>query len=205
MIDSDAAIAAAYDARAVEYIEIAGSIDQMEAADRGLIDQWREATPGRLLDAGCGPGQWSEFLHNSNRDVIGLDLSDEFLAAARSRYPHLRFDHGSLRDLPYEDASFGGILAWYSLIHTPPEEIPAILHEFGRVLIPGGSLLIGFFDGQPRESFSHAIAPAHFWSADSLEELLANAGFTLTATDHRPRTPDEVSQRAHGAVTSIKR
>ncbi|WP_426181584.1 class I SAM-dependent methyltransferase [Microbacterium sp. TWP3-1-2b2] len=140
----DAAIAAAYDARAAEYIEIAGSIDQMDAADRSLIGQWRDSTPGNLLDAGCGPGLWTVFLHDGHREeghreeghreVAGLDISAEFLVSARRRLPHLRFEQGSFRALPFDDASLGGILAWYSLIHTPPEEVPVILTEFARVL-----------------------------------------------------------------------
>lgn len=202
---TDAAIAAAYDSRAAEYIEVAGNIEQMDAADRALIEKWRDSTPGRLLDAGCGPGLWTEVLHDGHRAVAGIDVSEKFLTEARSRHPHLRFDHGSFRNLPYDDASFGGILAWYSLIHTPPEDLPAILKEFARILTPGGSLLIGYFDGPPRTPFAHAVAPAYFWSADALDALLREAGFTVTATEHRARTRNEVSQRAHGAVIASLR
>lgn len=201
----DATIAAAYDARAAEYIEVAGSIEQMDAADRSLIARWRDATSGTLLDAGCGPGLWTQFLHNGDRDVSGLDLSEQFVATARERHPHLRFDQGSFRSLPHESASLGGILAWYSLIHTSPGDLPAVLAEFARVLVPGGSLLIGFFDGTAREPFAHAVTRAYFWSADALEYLLSAAGFTVAATDHRPRTSTEVSKRAHAALTAIKR
>lgn len=201
----DASLADAYDARAAEYIDVAGDIGQMDAADRALIAQWRDATVGPLLDAGCGPGQWTAFLHDGDRDVHGLDLSEQFLATARERYPQLTFHHGSFRALPCEDASLGGILAWYSLIHTPPEDIPAVLAEFARVLAPGGSLLIGYFDGPPGECFSHAVAPAFFWSPRSLEPLLDAAGFTTTSQERRDRSAGEVSARPHGAVTATRR
>lgn len=202
---SDADIATAYDARAAEYIEIAGSIEQMDAADRALIAEWRDATEGPLLDAGCGPGLWTDFLHDGGRDVLGVDIAEAFLASARSAYPNLTFRSASFRELPVADASLGGILAWYSLIHTSPADVPVVLAEFARALVPGGSLLIGFFDGPAREPFPHAITRAYFWSADALEYLLAAAGFTVAATDHRPRTPTEVSKRAHAAITAIKR
>lgn len=202
---TDATIAAAYDSRAAEYVEVAGSIGQMDAADRALIEKWRDCAPGRLLDAGCGPGLWTDVLHDGHRDVAGIDLSAHFLAEARSRHPHLRFDHGSFCNLPYEGASLGGILAWYSLIHTPPEDIAAVLAEFARVLAPRGSLLIGYFDGAPREPFAHAITEAYFWSADALSELLTDTGFAITATEHRSRAPGEVSKRTHGAITAIRR
>ncbi|MGM7699553.1 class I SAM-dependent methyltransferase [Microbacterium sp. A84] len=204
-MSSDASIAAAYDARAAEYIEIAGDISQMDVRDSALIAAWRDATPGPLLDAGCGPGLWTEFLHDGRRDVRGLDMSEEFLTAARRRHPHLDFRKGSMRTLPFEDASLGGILAWYSLIHTAPNDVSVILSEFTRVLAPGGSLLIGYFDGAPREPFSHAVAPAYFWSADALTELLVEDGFTVTQAEIRSREPGEVSRRAHGSVTAHRR
>lgn len=201
---TDDVIAAAYDARAAEYIEIAGSIAQMDAADRELIRVWRDQSSGRMLDAGCGPGLWTEFLHDGHRDVVGVDISSQFLAAARSSSPLLEFVLATLRDLPFEDASFGGILAWYALIHIPPADIPAILAELARVLEPGGSLLIGYFDGPPREQFSHAVTPAYFWSAEALSELLTDTGFIITATERRTRESGEVSTRPHGAVTAIR-
>jgi ubiquinone/menaquinone biosynthesis C-methylase UbiE len=199
---TDDAIAAAYDARAAEYIELAGSIAQMDPADRNLIGAWRDESAGRMLDAGCGPGLWTEFLHDGHRDVVGVDISSHFLAEARRRSPQLVFEQASLRDLPFEDASFGSVLAWYSLIHTPPAELPLILAELARVLAPSGSLLIGYFDGPAHEQFSHAVTPAYFWSADALSDFLADAGFSVTATERRTRESGEVSIRPHGALTA---
>lgn len=197
---TDASISASYDARAAEYVELLGSIEQMDAANRRFIGTWRDTTVGRLLDAGCGPGLWTQFLHDPDRDVVGVDIASEFLASARARFPHLDFERASLRDLPFEDASFGGILAWYSLIHTPPAELSEILSELARVLAPGGSLLIGYFDGPPREPFAHAITTAYFWSESELTRLLAEAGLVVVSRDERARRPGEASSRPHGAV-----
>lgn len=196
--------AAAYDARAGEYIQVAGAIDQMADADRALIAAWRDATPGRLVDAGCGPGLWSEKLHEGNRDVLGVDLSAQFIAHARVTYPGVQFEQGSFAELPVQDASLGGILAWYSLIHTPPEDLPVILAEFARALAPGGSILIGFFDGAPRESFPHAITTAYFWNAVELSTLLEAAGFAVTASATRTRTRGEPSTRPHGHIIATR-
>ena len=197
-------VGAAYDARAAEYVALIGDIAQTDAADCDLIGAWRDATAGRLLDAGCGPGLWTQFLHDGNRDVVGIDLSAQFIVHARAAYPHLEFQHGSFSEIAAPDASVDGILAWYSLIHTPPEDLPAILEEFARVLAPGGSILIGFFDGAAREPFAHAITTAYFWTADGLKPLLEQAGFAITASERRDRAPDEVSSRPHGSVTATR-
>ncbi|MEV7608017.1 class I SAM-dependent methyltransferase [Microbacterium sp. NPDC089320] len=202
MTTADAGVAAAYDARAAEYVAVAGTIEQMDARDAAVIESWRDGTDGPLLDAGCGPGHWTGFLSRGGRSVRGIDLSGEFVATARERHPGIPFDLGSFRDLPLEAGSLGGILAWYSLIHTPPADVRAIFVEFARVLAPGGSILIGFFDGEPRKPFAHAVAPAYFWSTDALAAVLADAGFEVVSTEARGREADEISVRPHGSLVA---
>nr|WP_201470312.1 class I SAM-dependent methyltransferase [Microbacterium hydrocarbonoxydans] len=202
---SDAAIAAAYDERAVEYVELAGAIDQMDPRDAAVIGAWRATTSGRLLDAGCGPGHWTAFLSRGERVAQGIDLSAEFIATAKERHPGISFDVGSFRDLPFEAGAVGGILAWYSLIHSSPPDVPGILEEFARVLSPGGSILIGFFDGEPREPFAHAVAPAWFWSAEALSGLLHDSGFEVMSSETRGREAGEISARPHGSLEARRR
>lgn len=174
----DAQVRAAYGARAAEYVELFGDVGTMAGPGRDLVGRWRDSTAGRLLDAGCGPGHWTHFLHDGHRDVVGIDLSEEFLATGRDRYPALSFVHGTFRKLPMPTASLGGILAWYSIIHASPHTVPAILDEFARALEPGGSLLLGFFNGEAEIKFPHAVVPAYFWSLESLDAALGGAGFT---------------------------
>ena len=202
---SDDGIAAAYDARAAEYVAVAGAIEQMDARDAAMIARWCEGTTGMLLDAGCGPGHWTGFLAQRGRETRGIDLSAAFVDAACSRHPDIPFDVGSFRALPYATGSVGGILAWYSLIHTPPDDLPGILDEFARVLAPDGSILLGFFDGEPRAPFAHAVAPAYFWSAEALGVCLGDAGFDVVSAERRARMPDEVSVRPHGSLIARRR
>ncbi|MBD1544477.1 hypothetical protein G9E11_19985 [Arthrobacter sp. IA7] len=65
------------------------------------------------------------------------------------------------------DGHLAGILAWYSLIHFEPAELPLILGEFARCVKPGGSVLLGFFDGPAGEPFPHASV-VHAFLADGL-------------------------------------
>ena len=179
-------IGTAYDNRSAEYIDLFSTVDQLATQDRETVDSWRAGLEGRFLDAGCGPGHWSEVLaDNGTRDVLGVDASAQFIAAAKRRFPDIGFSRGDLAALPLEDGSVGGILAWYSIIHTPPAGIQAILSEFARVLSPGGSLLLGFFDGEPGEAFDHVVHTAYYWSVEALGDLLARHRFTVEQASTR--------------------
>lgn len=193
-----AEVAAAYDSRVEEYVEKLGSIHQMADRDRLTIAQWRDGTGGRLLDAGCGPGHWTEVLsEDGRRDVVGIDGSTRFLESARDRFPGNRFVAGDLSALPVASRSLGGILAWYSTIHMPPADLPEIFGEFSRTLKPGGSLLVGFFAGDSAVAFDHPVTKAYYWSTEVLADLLHPHGFVVEHAGTR-RDPD--ARRAHGEL-----
>jgi hypothetical protein len=68
-------------------------------------------------------------------------------------------------DLDLPDASLGGALAWYSVIHVPWDLHPAVFAEFHRVLAPGGLLLMAFQVGDEVRRVEHAYG--HDISADA--------------------------------------
>ena len=156
-------VSSGYGARAAEYCEALGSLDQMEPTDIALIKSWGASVPGSILDAGCGPGHWARLLASADRSVTGIDVTPEFIAHARaaSSAPNLSFEVMDMAHTPYTDGSFAGILAWYSLIHTPPAHLTGTLTEFYRLLIPGGSLLLGMFLGEHGLPFAHAVTTAY--------------------------------------------
>lgn len=43
--------------------------------------------------------------------------------------------------------SLGGVISWWSIVHTPPAVLPVVFTEFERVLAPGGWLIVGFHAG----------------------------------------------------------
>lgn len=92
----------------------------------------------------------------------------------------------------------GGILAWYSLIHTEPEQIGDILTEFARCLRPEGSLMVGFFEGVTREPFDHAVTRVYRWPVQELTNRVEAAGFTVTDT----QTRTDPGSRPHGAIVA---
>lgn len=197
---SRAEVGAAYDARADEYVEMLGSVSQMVPRDRSTIESWRDATPGRLLDAGSGPGHWTDVLSDDGRrHVLGVDASARFVATARQRFPYVDLVVGDLGALPVATSSVGGVLGWFTIIHTPPAGVPAILGEFARVLVPGGSLLLGFVDGEAGAPFDHTVVTAYHWSAEALGVLLEAQGFGVERAAARQ---DPGARRRHGELVA---
>ncbi|MFE1166901.1 class I SAM-dependent methyltransferase [Nocardiopsis sp. NPDC058789] len=178
---------AAYDGVVELYASLfAGRLETQPFA-RNMIGTFAELVRGtgnpRAADVGCGPGHLTAMLDDLGLDAFGLDLSPAMVEHARRAYPSLRFDEARMEALPVEDGALGGVLAHYSMIHTPPEELPALLAEQARVLTTGGLLLVSFFatDGPETIRFDHRVAPAHSWPADRLAGLLTGAGFTVVA------------------------
>ena len=189
-------VAAAYSARAAEYTSLFGSISSTHPADQQLVLAWAKGLSGRVIDAGCGPGQWTAFLHSAGATVEGVDLVPEFIETASQNHPEVQFSVGSLETLPTPDQSLAGILAWYSVIHTPPANIDAVLDEFARCIEPGGGLLLGFFEGPALESFPHAVTPAYFWPVEEMSARLLKASFTVVSTHSRA----DPGSRPHAAI-----
>lgn len=187
----------AYNRRAAEYTAVLGDINATHPVDQDRIRRWATTTGGTICDLGCGPGHWTRFLHQAGTPVAGFDPSEEFTNIAQRRFPHLNFTCGTARDLP--ESSFDGVLAWYSLIHIDPEELDEELAHISRALIPGGSLLLGFFVGEDIESFDHAITPAWFYPLHLMGKRLEEAGFTIRSWNARR---DE-GARPHGDIEAV--
>jgi SAM-dependent methyltransferase len=176
--------------------------DLLADADRDLIARWADGVTGPVLDVGCGPGHWTAFLRDRGVAAEGVDLTPEFVAGARRRFPGVPFRVGAMAGLAVPDGALAGILSWYSIIHTAPGQVPAVLTEFSRCLRPGGSLRLGFCEGPVLEPFDHAVVTAHFWPVADLRRELEAAGFavleTHTRTDPGSRPQAAVVARRQG-------
>jgi SAM-dependent methyltransferase len=143
---------ASYDTVAADYAELVADELARKPLDRALLGTFEElvraADVGPIADLGCGPGRVAAYLDKLGATVFGIDLSPGMIEVARRRHPHLRFETGSMTKLDLPDQSLGGVLAWYSTVHMPPDLLPVVFAEFHRVLAPGGHLLMAFKIGR---------------------------------------------------------
>jgi SAM-dependent methyltransferase len=101
---------------------------------------------GDLLDAPCGFGRHSLPLARAGYRVVGVDRAQPLLdeatrRAGGERWP--KFVHADYRELPFADASFDAALNLFSSLgYLGDEEDTRALAEIGRVLRPGGRLVI---------------------------------------------------------------
>ncbi|WP_341855062.1 class I SAM-dependent methyltransferase [Brachybacterium sp. GPGPB12] len=168
----------------------------MAPADVRRIETWARTACGPPLDLGRGPGHWTAHLAALGHEVEGWDPVAEFVRSARDRRPGTAYRRAALADLEGHPGTWGGILAWYSLIHLEPAAMPGALAAPHRALRRGGTLLLGFFDGARQEPFDHAVAPAQDWPVGRMTELVEAAGFEVLDVETRT----DPGARPHAAV-----
>lgn len=180
-----------YDTVAASYADQVRNLLDETPYERAVLalfaDLVRATGGGPVADVGCGPGRITAYLSELGVDTFGIDLSPAMIESARSEHPGLRFEVGSMTDLDLSDASMAGLVAWYSLIHVPDDEIGSVLTHFRRVLRPGGPLLLSFhvgdetrlktqgYGGHPMKVHVHRRRPGQ------VAAWLSEAGFTVEA------------------------
>lgn len=178
-----------YDTVAASYAELTRHILDESPEERAALALFAELVRaqggGLVADVGCGTGRITGHLRELDLDAFGIDLSPGMIDVARRHHPGVRFDLGSMTDLALADASVTGLVAWYSLIHIPDDEISSVLAHFRRVLRPGGPLLLSFhvgdesrlktegYGGHPMKVYVHRR------QHDQTIEWLNEAGFAV--------------------------
>jgi SAM-dependent methyltransferase len=192
-----------YDAVAAGYSTL--FVDELpgQPVKRSMLTLFAELASGRTADVGCGPGHVTAFLRAQGLDVFGVDLSPGMVERARANYPELQFEVGSMTGLEHPDRSLSGLNAWFSTIHIPDQELPGVLAEFHRVLIPGAPLMLAFQVGDGPKYFAEAWGHEvdliiHRRRPETVTAMLTEAGFhVLVTTVHEPASAQPRKQAAY--------
>jgi SAM-dependent methyltransferase len=125
------------------------SLASLERWDPLVPHYLRGTAPNeRVLEGGCGLGQYVVLLREHQRAAIGLDFALSTLGRIRAAFGDARLAGGNVAALPFRDASFATYISQGVVEHfeSGPE---AGLAEAYRVLQPGGLLLISVPDLSP--------------------------------------------------------
>lgn len=101
-----------------------------------------EVTGQRVLDAGCGPGIYTEELMARGAEVVGVDVTPEMVEQARGRVGTAATLHVADLEQPFafaRDAEFDGVVSPLMLDYL--DDWGGVFSEFARVLKPGGWLV----------------------------------------------------------------
>lgn len=197
---------ASYDAVAEEYVRrIAGELEH-KPLDRGLLDRFAASvrTGGPVCDMGCGPGHVTRYLHDRGLQICGYDLSTKMMEAARRLNPGMEFRQADMTALDLPDKAWAGIVAFYSIIHIPRDEVVQALSEFHRTIQPGGLLLLAFHIGDETLHLDDwweqkVNVDFFFFRVEEMTTYLRRAGFEIEQIVEREPYPDveHQSRRAY--------
>ena len=169
------------------------------AVESAILDALGDQPIQRMLDLGTGTGSMLSLLADRCRFGLGVDANRSMLAIARTRldgphHNHLHVQQGDILDLTTLERTFD-LVTVHQVLHYLDDPSAALV-EAGRVLLPGGRILVADFAPHDYEFLrkDHAHRRLGF-SHDVMSRWMEQAGFSvLSATDlAETRRLDEMS------------
>jgi SAM-dependent methyltransferase len=144
-----------------------------------------------LLDLGCGDGNHTAWLGDFAENIYGSDYNIVRLARARGLNKTATLFLADIMDYPARDGFFDAVFFNHVIEHIPDDA--SALVEIYRIMAPGGLLILGTpNEGSWWWQLAYRRAPhirastdhVHFYTADTLCEKIATAGFKITEVEH---------------------
>ncbi|MFW6289430.1 MAG: class I SAM-dependent methyltransferase [Mariniphaga sp.] len=157
--------------------ETGQSIDSIE---KELIMPYLKHLPkDKMLELGCGTGHWSEFFSRAGFHVTAVDASDAMLEIAKKKeIKNVVFQKADAGSLPFPDRYFHSVASITMLEFV--EDINRVMNEIDRVLIPGGTLVVGCLNvlsevGKNKDSDA-VFKYGRFFTPETVRKLLSRFG-----------------------------
>jgi ubiquinone biosynthesis O-methyltransferase len=123
--------------------EIGAITDRLER--QLILELVGDVSGCRVLDVGCGDGEFAVELERRGAIVVGIDASAEMIVAAKGRSKSqnadIDFQVAMADHLPFPAGHFDVVTAITILCFV--DDAAPVFQEIARVLRPGGRLLIG--------------------------------------------------------------
>jgi uncharacterized protein (DUF952 family)/ubiquinone/menaquinone biosynthesis C-methylase UbiE len=200
-----------YDTVAEDYAQRIDSELNHKPFDRELLDGFAAQLRGRgpVADLGCGPGMVAQYLHERGVEAFGIDVSPRMVACAKALHPDVPFQSGDFKHLEVADGAWAGIVALYSLVHLPHDQVQPTLREFYRVLRPGGLFLLAFHAGSEvrhaTDWWGHPVdLDFVFFETNDMLAYLWGAGFDTEFHAERDPYPEAELQTRRGYILARK-
>ena len=196
-----------YDRVAEDYAEQFRGEMEKKPFDRKMLD-WlidKVGALGIICDMGCGPGQIARYLRDRGAAACGVDLSPVMVERALFLNPDISFEQGDMLALTkVADGTYGGVAAFYSIVHIPRPKVIEAVRELKRVLRPGGVLLIAFHLGQEiihRDEWwgKEVSLDFIFFEREEMKGYLKKAGFELQEVIERDPYAEDVEHQSRRA------
>jgi ubiquinone/menaquinone biosynthesis C-methylase UbiE len=142
----------------------------------------------KLLDVGCGIGNYHPFLTPVVGAVSGVDVSRACIAKAKERNPEVSYSAYDGDRLPYPDGQFDVSFCICVLHHVPPGRWPAFVSEMRRVTRQGGLIVV--YEHNPKNPLTRKVVRDCEFDRDAVlltmaqtRELLTSAGCADVTTN----------------------
>ena len=143
-----------------------------------------DVTGKRVLDAGCGPGAYAEWLLDHGAQVVAVDANEKMLAHARERTGDRAEFHLANLNAPLDflaNASFDLVIC--PLVLDYIRDWTPLFREFQRVLRPGGVLV--FSHGHPASEFFLYYADGNYHEVEQVSWEWTGFGTVVTMPSYR--------------------
>jgi SAM-dependent methyltransferase len=181
----------------VSYAYRADEEDAALAKYSGWLDELLLLIPGvgetrlEVLDLGCGCGIPVARRLAGACAVTGVDLSPVQIERARKLVPGAQFICADMNGLQFDPSRFDAVVAFYSIIHLPLAEQPALFRAIFSWLRPGGLFMatLGSADWTGTEENWLDAGATMYWSHTGeagYRAWLEAVGFTILSTRFIP-------------------